>query len=84
MSPLGRLARTLRRTLAVAQKELRQLGRDRLSIGLVVGVPTLQLVLFGFAINMDVRNVPTAPPITSAITQAASAVASVQPSPETR
>ena len=60
MSPLGRLARTLRRTLAVAQKELRQLGRDRLSIGLVVGVPTLQLVLFGFAINMDVRNVPTA------------------------
>ena len=26
----------------------------------MVGVPTLQLVLFGFAINMDVRNVPTA------------------------
>jgi ABC-2 type transport system permease protein len=64
VSALGRigtrLAGALRRTLAVAQKELRQLGRDRLSIGLVVGVPTLQLVLFGFAINMDVRNVPTA------------------------
>jgi len=54
------LAASLRRTLAIAHKELRQLGRDRLSIGLVAGIPTLQLVLFGFAINMDVRNVPTA------------------------
>ncbi len=64
MSAFGRpgeiLALSLRRTFAVALKELRQLGRDRLSIGLVAGVPTLQLVLFGFAINMDVRNVPTA------------------------
>ncbi len=64
MSALGRLGttltRSLRRTFAVAHKELRQLGRDPLSIGLVVGIPTLQLVLFGFAINMDVRNVPTA------------------------
>jgi ABC-2 type transport system permease protein len=57
---LSRVARSLARTLAVAQKELRQLGRDRLSIGLVAGIPTLQLVLFGFAINMDVRGVPTA------------------------
>ncbi len=54
------LANSLRRTLAVADKELRQLRRDRLSLGLVAGVPTLQLVLFGFAINMDVRHVPTA------------------------
>jgi ABC-2 type transport system permease protein len=64
VSALRRLAATfghsLRRTFAVAHKELRQLGRDPLSIGLVVGVPTLQLVLFGFAINMDVRKVPTA------------------------
>jgi len=58
---LGRVVlASLRRTLAVARKELHQLGRDRLSIGLVAGVPALQLVLFGFAINMDVRNVPTA------------------------
>jgi ABC-2 type transport system permease protein len=41
-------------------KELHQLVRDRLSLALVVGIPTLQLVLFGYAINMDVRNVPTA------------------------
>jgi ABC-2 type transport system permease protein len=60
MSALLRVARSFGRTLAVAQKELRQLGRDRLSIGLVAGIPTLQLVLFGFAINMDVRGVPTA------------------------
>jgi ABC-2 type transport system permease protein len=51
---------SLRRILAVARKELHQLGRDRLSVGLVAGVPALQLVLFGFAINMDVRHVPTA------------------------
>ena len=64
MSALARLghacARSLRRTLAIAHKELRQLARDRLSIGLVAGIPALQLVLFGFAINMDVRGVPTA------------------------
>jgi ABC-2 type transport system permease protein len=52
--------RSLRRTLAVARKELRQLARDRLTVGLVAGIPSLQLVLFGYAINMDVRNVPTA------------------------
>ncbi len=57
---LARLTGSLRRTLAMAGKELIQLGRDRLSVGLVVGIPSLQLVLFGFAINMDVRNVPTA------------------------
>jgi ABC-2 type transport system permease protein len=50
----------VRRTLAMSGKEMHQLGRDRLTVGLVVGIPSLQLVLFGFAINMDVRNVPTA------------------------
>jgi ABC-2 type transport system permease protein len=64
VSAPGRLARrlvaSLRRTLAVARKELAQLSRDRLNIGLIAGIPSLQLVLFGFAINVDVRNVPTA------------------------
>ncbi len=50
----------VRRTLAIARKELHQLARDPLSLGLVAGVPALQLILFGFAINMDVRHVPTA------------------------
>ena len=57
---LRRVVGALRRTLAIARKEFQQLGRDRMSIGLVAGIPSLQLVLFGFAINMDVRHVPTA------------------------
>jgi ABC-2 type transport system permease protein len=57
---LARLARSGRRVLAMAQKELRQLGRDRLTLGFVVGIPALQLTLFGYAINLDVRHVPTA------------------------
>lgn len=50
----------LRRTLAMARKEFRQLVRDRLTLGFIVGIPSLQLVLFGYAINLDVRHVPTA------------------------
>lgn len=49
---------SLRRVLAIARKELRQLARDRLTLAMIVGIPTLQLVLFGYAINLDVRNVP--------------------------
>ena len=44
----------------MARKELRQLQRDRLTLGMIIGIPTLQLVLFGFAINLDVRHIPTA------------------------
>ena len=50
----------LRRVLAVARKEFRQLRRDRLTLGMIVGIPSLQLVLFGYAINLDIRQVPTA------------------------
>jgi ABC-2 type transport system permease protein len=55
-----RVRGSLQRLLAVARKEFRQLARDRLSLGFVVGIPSLQLVLFGYAINLDVRHVPTA------------------------
>ncbi len=48
-----------RRLRAVARKELRQLLRDRLTLGFVVGVPAVQLLLFGYAINQDVRHVAT-------------------------
>jgi len=51
---------SLRRVLAVARKEFRQLRRDRLTLGMIVGIPSLQLVLFGYAINLDIRHVPTA------------------------
>jgi ABC-2 type transport system permease protein len=56
----GRIAGALRRTRAIARKEFRQLARDRLTLGMIVGIPSLQLVLFGYAINLDVRHVPTA------------------------
>ena len=46
--------------LAVMFKELRQMRRDRLTLGMMIGIPTLQLILFGFAINPDVRNLPAA------------------------
>lgn len=49
-----------RRMLAVLLKELRQVGRDRLTFGMMVGIPIMQLVLFGFAINSDVRHLPLA------------------------
>ena len=44
------------RFLAIAAKEFRQLSRDRLSFGMIVMVPLMQLILFGYAINLDVRN----------------------------
>jgi ABC-2 type transport system permease protein len=44
----------------MARKEFRQLARDRLTLGMIVGIPSLQLVLFGYAINLDVRHIPTA------------------------
>jgi ABC-2 type transport system permease protein len=51
---------SLLRIGAVARKELRQLLRDRVTLALMVGIPALQLVLFGYAIDVDVRHVPTA------------------------
>jgi len=52
--------RWLERLLAIAGKEVRQLLRDRITIGLIVGLPTMQLLLFGYAINFDVRGVSAA------------------------
>ncbi len=48
------------RLFAIAAKEVRQLSRDRITVGLIVGIPTIQLLLFGYAINFDVRGVSTA------------------------
>lgn len=50
---------SLRRVRAVAAKEVRQLSRDRVTFGMIVGVPLMQILLFGFAINFDVRNLAT-------------------------
>ena len=47
------------RIVAVLLKELVQLRRDRLTFAMLIGVPILQLVLFGYAINGDPRQLPT-------------------------
>lgn len=45
---------------AVLTKELVQLMRDRLTFGILFGLPIIELLFFGFAINADVKQVPTA------------------------
>lgn len=45
---------------AVLRKELLQLRRDRLTFGMIVMIPLIQLVLFGYAINTEVRHIPAA------------------------
>jgi ABC-2 type transport system permease protein len=49
-----------RRALAVFIKEFQQMMRDRLTFAMAVGVPIMQLVLFGYAINTDPKGLPTA------------------------
>lgn len=49
----------MNRLLAIAWKELLQLRRDRMTLGMMLGIPILQLLLFGYAINTDVRHSPT-------------------------
>jgi ABC-2 type transport system permease protein len=49
----------MHRMLSIAWKELIQVRRDRLTMGMMVGIPVIQLLLFGYAINTDVRNMAT-------------------------
>jgi ABC-2 type transport system permease protein len=51
---------SLRRLLAMARKETLQLARDRRSLTLAFLLPLLLLLLFGYAISWDVRDIPTA------------------------
>jgi ABC-2 type transport system permease protein len=48
------------RFIAVLLKEFVQMKRDRLTFGMIIGVPIIQLVLFGFAINTDPKGLPAA------------------------
>jgi len=48
------------RWFGIVGKEFIQLKRDRLTFGMIVGIPVIQLVLFGFAINSDPKHLPTA------------------------
>lgn len=49
-----------RRFAAMVVKEFRQMRRDRVTFGMMVGIPLLQLILFGYAINSDPKHLPTA------------------------
>ena len=48
------------RFVAVSVKEFIQMRRDRLTFAMMVGIPLMQLALFGFAINSDPKHLPTA------------------------
>jgi ABC-2 type transport system permease protein len=50
----------VRQVLAVALKEVRQIVRDPLSLALLLGLPAMMLLLYGYAISFDVRHVPLA------------------------
>ena len=48
------------RWVGIMLKDFIQLKRDRLTFGMIIGIPVMQLVLFGFAINSDPKHLPTA------------------------
>src|SRR6188474_1630381 len=50
---------SLARCWAMVVKEFVQMRRDRLTFGMMIGIPLMQLVLFGFAINADPKHLPT-------------------------
>ncbi|MFJ2993736.1 ABC transporter permease [Pandoraea sp. NPDC087047] len=56
-APLGF---SVARWWGIVRKEFLQLRRDRVTFAMIVGVPLLQLTLFGFAINTDPKHMPTA------------------------
>ena len=51
---------SLKRFFAMVVKEFIQMRRDRVTFGMMVGIPLMQLILFGFAINSDPKHLPAA------------------------
>ncbi len=49
----------MKRFWPMFRKEFIQMRRDRLTLGIMVGIPVIQLLMFGFAIQTDVRHIPT-------------------------
>src|ERR1700733_15677107 len=49
-----------RRFWAIVVKEFIQMRRDRLTFAMMIGVPMIQLILFGYAINSNPKHLPTA------------------------
>ncbi|MFN7779819.1 MAG: ABC transporter permease [Betaproteobacteria bacterium] len=67
-----------RRVWAVLVKEFIQLKRERLTFAMVLGIPVMQLILFGYAINSDPRHLPTVVVAADNGPLAASVVAAMQ------
>jgi ABC-2 type transport system permease protein len=51
---------SVKRFIAMVGKEFVQMRRDRLTFAMLIGIPLIQLILFGYAINSDPRHLPTA------------------------
>jgi ABC-2 type transport system permease protein len=51
---------TFHRLWAIVLKEFIQMKRDRVTFAMMVGIPLMQLMLFGFAINNDPKHLPAA------------------------
>ena len=69
---------SLRRILAILAKEFLQLRRDRLTLGMILGVPMMQLFIFGNAINFNPKALPTVVSIADPGPLARSVVAGMQ------
>ena len=69
---------SLRRVWAILLKEFLQMRRDRLTMGMIVGIPLMQLFMFGFAINLNPKNLPAAVVINDPGVFARSIVAALQ------
>jgi ABC-2 type transport system permease protein len=57
---VNRHAFNLSRFFAIVRKEFIQMRRDRVTFAMMIGIPMIQLVLFGFAINSNPKHLPTA------------------------
>ncbi|MFN3234604.1 MAG: ABC transporter permease [Gammaproteobacteria bacterium] len=51
---------SIKRLLAMVTKEFVQMRRDRMTFAMMLGIPLIQLILFGYAINTNPRHLPTA------------------------
>ncbi len=51
---------SLSRLVAILVKEFTQMRRDKMTFGMMLGIPLMQLILFGYVINADPKDLPTA------------------------
>jgi len=69
---------SLRRIGAILIKEFLQMRRDRITLAMIIGIPLMQLCLFGFAINFNPKSLPTAVSIADPGVYARSIVAAMR------